>query len=859
MRLLALLLATAIAAPAAAVSLEDFLPKPETYDSSIPKPESILGFEVGAWHVRHDQLVAYMNALADASPRVSIERTGLTHERRPLLLLTISSPENLANIDAIKAERQTNPDQGKLVVWEGFSVHGNEASGANASLLFAYYLAAAQGEWIDQVLDDTVILIDPSLNPDGQGRFSQWANSYRARTPNPDPANRVHHEVWPNGRTNHYWFDLNRDWILLVHPESRARVAQFHQWRPHVLTDHHEMWSNSTYFFQPGVPKRVNPLTPDRNAELTEKIGQYHAAALEDLGRLYFTKEVFDDFYYGKGSSYPDVNGAIGILFEQASTRGQVIDTDYGKLDFAASIQNQFATAISTLRAAHEMADELRAYQAGFYRDSEEQAGKDPVKGYVVGDGGDPARAYQLIDLLRRHGIEVHGLARQAKIDGETYRPGQAWVVPTEQRRYLLVKALMETSTTFADSTFYDVSAWTLPLSFNLPFARLDQRQISEALGDAIDAPREPRGTFVAAAEPYAYVFEWNGYYAPRALERLLAEEVKAFVATKPFTTTSADGDRSFRRGTVVVPAGIQQDKREIIDAILPTIARDDGIDVRVLTTGLMADGIDLGSPSVRRIKPIKPLMLVGPGVRATAAGEIWHLLDTRVGLPLTMVEIQRFDGIDLREYTHLVLVDGDYKKIADKQTERIRDWVSAGGVLVATQKGAKWVTDKGLHVEKKGDGEEKEADEGEGKEKESEEADDDRFRSYASFRNDRSKRTISGAIFEIHLDTTHPVGYGFAATTLPVFRNGTVFLEPSENPYETVARYTDDPLMSGYIGSERLEELRGSAAIVAGRVGKGVVIRLADDPDFRGIWYGTNRLFMNALYLAQTIDTTKD
>ena len=690
MRLLALLLAAMITAPAAAVSLEDYLPKDTTYDPSIPKPESVLGFEVGEWHVRHDQLVAYMYALAEASPRVEIEQTGLTHEKRPLLLMTISSPDNLSGIDAIKAQRQTDPDNGKLVVWEGFSVHGNEASGANASLLFAYYLAAAQGEWIDRVLDDTVILIDPSLNPDGQGRFSQWANSYRARTPNPDPASRVHHEVWPNGRTNHYWFDLNRDWILLVHPESRARVAQFHQWRPHVLTDHHEMGSNSTYFFQPGVPRRVNPLTPDRNAELTQKIGEYHAAALEDLGRLYFTKELFDDFYYGKGSSYPDVNGAIGILFEQASTRGQVIDTDYGKLDFAASIQNQFATAMSTLRAAHEMADELRAYQAWFYRDSEEQAGKDPVKGYVVGDGGDPARAYQLIDLLRRHGIEVHGLARQAKIDGETYRPGQAWVVPTEQRRYLLVKALMETSTTFADSTFYDVSAWTLPLSFNLPFARLDRRQISEALGDAIDAPREPRGTFVAAAEPYAYLFEWNGYYAPRALERLLAEEVKAFVATEPFTTTSADGDRSFRRGTVVVPVGIQRDKREIIDAILPTIARDDGIDVQVLTTGLMADGIDLGSPSVRRIKPIKPLMLVGPGVSATAAGEIWHLLDTRVGLPLTMVDIQRFDGIDLGDYTHLVLVDGDYKKIADKQTERIRDWVSGGGVLVATQKGSK-------------------------------------------------------------------------------------------------------------------------------------------------------------------------
>jgi len=814
MRLHALLLAALLCSPAAALSLDDYLPQGATYDESIPTPASVLGFEVGDAHVRHDQLVAYMIALAQASPRVEIEQTGLTHEKRPLLLLTISSPDNLADIDAIKSQRQTDPDNGKLVVWEGFSVHGNEASGANASLLFAYYLAAAQGAWIDRVLDDTVILIDPSLNPDGQGRFSQWANSYSARTPNPDPANRVHHEVWPNGRTNHYWFDLNRDWILLVHPESRARVSRFHQWRPHVLTDFHEMWSNSTYFFQPGVPSRVNPLTPDRNAELTQKIGEYHAAALGKLGRLYFTKEVFDDFYYGKGSSYPDVNGAIGILFEQASTRGQVIDTVYGELDFAESIRNQFTTAMSTLRGAHEMADELRAYQAGFYRDSAEQAGKDPVGGYVIGDGGDPARAFHLIDLLRHHGIEVHDLARQSEIEGETYRPGHAWVVPTEQRRYLLVKALMETNTTFADSTFYDVSAWTLPLSFNLPYARLDRGRVSEALGEAIGTPREPRGAYAAATEPYAYVFEWDGYYAPRALQRLLAEEVKAFVATKPFT-------------------------------------------VHVLTTGLMAEGIDLGSPSVRRIKPIKPLMLVGRGVSATAAGEVWHLLDTRVALPLTMIDVERLDGIDLGDYTHLILVNGDYKKISDKQTERIRDWVSTGGILVATQKGAKWVTDKGLHVKKKDEaGEEEETEEDEAEE---EVEDEDRFRPYAAFRDDRSKRQISGAIFRIHLDNTHPIGFGYASTTLPVFRNGTIFLEPSENPYETVGRYTDDPLISGYIGDERLEELRGSAAIVASRVGKGAVIRLADDPDFRGIWYGTNRLLLNALYLAQIIDETSE
>ena len=338
-----------------------YLPTGITYDTSVPTPRSVLGFVVGEWHVRHDQLATYMRVVAETSDRVKIEVTGRTHEQRPLLMLTISSAENLARLEEIRQAHLVLSDPAApapdtsdmpVVINLGYSVHGNEASGSNAALLVAYYLAAATGGEIERLLDNAIILLDPSLNPDGLARFAQWANMHRGRVLMADPNHREHREGWPNGRTNHYWFDLNRDWLLAQHPESHARLEQFHRWRPNVLIDVHEMGSSSTYFFQPGVPNRKNPLTPETNVRLTEEIAGFHAEALDSLGSLYYSEETFDDFYYGKGSTYPDAHGSVGILFEQASIRGHLRSTSDGDLSFPFAIRNQLTTTLSTLSAA---------------------------------------------------------------------------------------------------------------------------------------------------------------------------------------------------------------------------------------------------------------------------------------------------------------------------------------------------------------------------------------------------------------------------------------------------------------------------------------------------------------------------
>ena len=320
----------------AQTQLDYYLPNNQNYNPNIPTPTEVLGYEVGKWHVSHDKLSEYMRTLAAASDRIQIENRGKTYEDRPLFLLTITSENNHKKLDQIKIDHiaLTEPEGENLdtstmpaVVYQGFSIHGNEPSGANAGLLVAYHLAASQSDQVAELLENTVILFDPSFNPDGLQRFSQWANTHKAQNITPDSNDREYTEAWPRGRTNHYWFDMNRDWLPVQLNESKARIASFIDWLPNVLTDHHEMGTNETFFFQPGIQSRVNPLTPKKNQELTMAIGKFHEKALNKIGSLYYTEEDYDDFYYGKGSTYPDVNGSIGILFEQASSRGHAQET----------------------------------------------------------------------------------------------------------------------------------------------------------------------------------------------------------------------------------------------------------------------------------------------------------------------------------------------------------------------------------------------------------------------------------------------------------------------------------------------------------------------------------------------------
>ena len=816
------------------VALDYYLPQGITYDESIPTPKEVIGHEVGEWHVTHDKLMFYMQTLAKSSDRISIENRGETFEGRPLLLLTITTPENHRNINKIRedhialTENAGNDDISNMpiIVYQGFSIHGNEPSGANAGLAYAYYLAAAKGPEIEKMLSDMVILMDPSYNPDGLQRFAYWANTNKSINLVADNNEREYHEVWPGGRTNHYWFDMNRDWLPVQLPESRARIESFHKWLPNILTDHHEMGTNSTFFFQPGEPTRVHPLTPKINQELTAEIGTYHAKALDNIGSLYYSEEGYDDYYYGKGSTFPDVNGSIGILFEQGSSRGHVQESENGLLTFPFTIRNQFTTALSTIEAATNMREKILGYQKKFYQDVKNEASRSKTKGIVFGDSKDGAKAWHLAEILERHKMKIHELANDVTINGKTYVKGKSYVVPMDQKNPRLVKAMFEKRTTFTDSLFYDISAWTFPLAFNVDYAELGS--LSNA-GSQIDKLAALQGT-VSAKSNYAYLFEWNEYYTPKALHAIVEKGLRAKVAKSPFTLEG----KTYDYGTIMVPVQNQDLSASELHTFLVGVAKESNVTITAVGTGLTR-GIDLGSNDFDPVEKQKIAILVGDGIRSYDAGEIWHLFDTRYNMELTKIDVAYFSSVDLSKYTDIIIPSAYGKALNKNNSEKLKDWVKDGGTLIGYRNVAEWFnTNEFMKLKFR---------------KDTLVAKNIAFDQKRDF---NGAQVTGGAIFEATLDRSHPINFGYKNDKLALFRNTNVYISPDEDSYNNPITYTNDPLLSGYISEENLALLKGSVPFQVQGLGKGRVIAFTDNTNFRAFWYGTNKLLMNAIFFGE-------
>jgi hypothetical protein len=819
-----------------------------SFNSKISKPSDILDFEIGEKHVSHDQLVKYMHIIAEQSDRVKIERYGWTYEHRPLLLLTISSPENLSNIDRIREDHlklsdptisgEMSIDNMPSVIWLGYSVHGNEPSGLNASLLVAYYLAAAETDELNKFLDNAVILLDPSINPDGYSRFEQWVNQYMSDVSVSDPNNVEHNEAWPRGRTNHYWFDLNRDWLPLQHPESQARIKQFHKWKPNILTDHHEMGSNSTFFFQPGIPSRTNPNTPAENFSLTNKIAAYHAEALDKIGSLYFSKEQFDDFYYGKGSSYPDVNGSIGILFEQASSRGLAQQTVNGVLNFPFTIRNQVTVSLSTIKSGYELKNELLEYQADFYRQASELAGNEPVKAYVLDGGDDLTKTNRFLDILLQHQINTYRLAEDLSYDDHKYPANTSYIVPLEQEQFRLIKAIFERSTSFTDSLFYDVSAWTFPLAFDIEYTALEGNSFkNDLLGDKLIKIPELTGK-VRAKSSYAYLMKLDDYNSYKALYMILKNNLKVKVALKSFSTREGS---EHDPGTILIPVKNQSKTEDEVYDILKNISTKSNIDFSNVSTGFNQAGIDLGSPNMVNLEKPKVMMLVGDGVSSYEAGEVWHLLDNRFGIPLSMVEIDRFNRINLSRYNTIIMVSGDYSRISGSSREKLEQWIRNGGDIIGIKGGSKWLIDQKLaNIKLKKTS-----------------RDTASIKNYGDMYQHLGAQNIGGSIFEAILDLSHPLCFGYPEKDISLFKNNKLFFEKSNNPYNNPVLYTEDPLQSGYISKRNYELVKNTSGLIVSSMGRGKTICFSDNPNFRAFWYGTNRLFLNAIFFGDIISNS--
>jgi hypothetical protein len=819
------------------LELNYYLPQNINYNTTIPTPESIIGHKVGAWHVTHDKLVEYMKKLAVVSDRITIEDRGKTYENRPILLLKITSPKNHKNLDNIRTEHlkltensesgQLNTSEMPLIVYQGFSIHGNEPSGSNAALLLAYYLAAAEGAEIEAMLNSTVILLDPSLNPDGLQRFAYWANIHKSDNLNTDSNDREFHEVWPGGRFNHYYFDLNRDWLPVQLAVSRARIETYTNWMPNILTDHHEMGSNSTFFFQPGIQSRVHPLTPALNQELTKEIGNYHAKAFDKIGSLYFTEELFDDFYYGKGSTYPDVNGGIGILFEQGSSRGHARETVNGVLTFPFTIRNQFTAALSTLEAGKEIRVKLLDYQRNFYAKTTSKKDKNTVKAIVFGSDKDKAKTFHLAEILNRHKIKFHKITSDFKVGNQEFIKENSFIIPTNQKKHQLIKAMFEKRTTFTDSLFYDISAWTFPLAFNLNLAELKSEVNIGA--QVTDLKLETGG--VTSQSSYAYLMEWHEYYSPKALNKILKNGVRAKVGMQQFSLNG----KNYDYGTILIPVQNQHLNENQLHTFLNEVATESNLIITGVDTGL-TEGIDLGSNQFRILQAPKVAMLVGSGISPSDAGEIWHLFDQRYDMNITKIDLNYLQKVDLSKYTSIIIPNSNLKLGASVLT-KLKTWTQSGGILIGYKNAVKWLSaNKFIDLQFK---------------TVKVEAKDISFEQRRDF---SGAQVIGGAIFETEIDRSHPVNFGYTNTKLPMFRRTKIFIKPDSISYKNPIKYTENPLLSGYISKPNLNALKGTVPFQVANFGGGKVIVFTDNTNFRAFWYGTNKLLMNAIYFGKSM-----
>jgi hypothetical protein len=884
-----------------------YFPEATALDSKIPTPEQYLGYPIGSFYTRHDQVVNYFKELARLSNRVHIQVIGHTTENREQIIATVTSPENFDHLEQIRQEHLSQIDPSKpvlgtnspVIIDLGYGVHGNETSSTEASLLVGYYLAASNDPETLTWLKESVILIDPSLNPDGRDRAANWHNSYHSNPPVGDPADKEHQEQWPQGRTNHYFTDLNRDWLNLVQVESRNRVEFFHQWYPNVQIDFHEQGANATYYFEPTPASHYSPIIPKFLYDEGIVLAKYNAQALDNIGSFYFTKEGYDNLSPIYGSTYPKFYGAVAATYEQASSRGIEQESSNGLLTFKFTIRNHLTTSFSTIRGSVAEKAGLFKVQKDFFKYALEQGEKNPTKEYVFGDSKDVTLTQKLLALLLKHRVKVYELTDRYSEGGTTFEKGKAYVVPSAQPNFLIVHSVFEENI-LTDSIYYDNTGWSIIHAYGLKYAKVST-ELSK--GAQVTEPVYVKGIVEGGKSNYAYLASYTDYNASRALYHLLVKNILVKSAHKPFTLNTAAGKRFYSPGTLLIPVAGQNISPDSLYQALQQVAADAHISFTGVTSGYSEAGIDLGSSNIRTIKKPEVAVAFGQGVTSSEAGQVWFLLNEQLDLPVTKLDFNGGRGLSLDRYTTLILPGGSYASLDGATVAKIKDWVSNGGTLITFQTASAWAIQQGIVNERLStnagftgrDGLVTQAtpatttvtlttatatpantDAGEsstgrpnaftgrraiigtdstavtpgGRQGGGRRGGAGGTRlDYARQEEVEGAKRINGAIFQADLDITNPIAYGITTRKLYVNKNGSTILLPSVNRYATVAQYTSSPFINGFAPKESITSVANSAAIISTNSGRGNVVLFADDPTYRGYWLGTSRIFINAIF----------
>lgn len=841
-----------------------------TYDPSVPTPRSVLGYDIGGRFTDFRNLERYLEKLSSSSDRIQRVVYGETYERRPLQALIITSPSNLARLEEIKASNKklTDPRLFKSkseadallqnlpgIVYLSYGVHGNESSSTEAAMQVAYQLCAGTDQRTMDVLENTVIILDPAVNPDGRERYVQWYNTAIGTNPNTNPDAIEHSEPWPGGRTNHYYFDLNRDMSWMTQQETQARVAFYHEWMPHVHVDYHEMGYTSTYFFFPAAAPFHEAL-PAEVQKWGTIYGKGNAEAFDRLGVPYYVGEDFDMFYPGYGDSWPTFNGAIGMTYEQAGSgrAGLGIRKPGGELlTLRERARNHAVTSIATLETtvknrAERLRDFYKFWETGLRNDGK-------VKGYLLREGNDPNRAAKLVSILLRQGIEVHRFDASARLQAtpffgkrpvnETFPVG-TYLVPLDQPQSRLARALLEPETVARDTFFYDVSAWSLPVAFGVTGYSIEGTLPS--VKRITQVPTSGKG-IVGERARYAYLIPWERNDAVKLVWQLLEREYRLSVATKTFETNG----HVFAPGTIIAALG--SNPPSLHDDI-HTLTEAHGVEVFPTHSGLTEKGISLGSNYVRPLKKPAIALVTGAPVFANDFGELWYLFDRELGIPVTPVRATELADVDLARYDVIIFPDGgNYQTIFDStRVDKLKRWVQTGGILIGIENGARFLTKSRSGITPATLKSEKKEDEKSKEEKELEKAKKDSQKRLTLFEQQEAARLeqIPGTIFKVLVDTTHPIGFGYARELYVLKGNAEPFELPENG--KNVVRFTRDSVqMSGYVSPEKAKKVADSGYIMEFQVGRGKAVLFAETVSFRMFWDALPKLLINTvLFLPQ-------
>jgi len=829
----------------------------------VPSPEAFLGYPLGSRFTTHDKIVAYFREAARAaSGSMLLEQYGKTYEGRPLLLAYIASPENLKRLESIRLNNLrlagivhdgTAPDEnGPAIVWLSYNVHGNEPASSEAAMKTLYVLLTnGEGgehgqDGAQQWLKNTVVIIDPCINPDGRDRYVNWYNGVVGEEPNPDPQSREHQEPWPLGRSNHYNFHLNRDWAWQTQTETQQRLKKYNEWLPQVHVDYHEQGYNSPYYFAPAAEPYHEVITPWQR-EFQVLIGKNNAKYFDRSGWLYFTKQEFDLFYPSYGDTYPTYNGAIGMTYEQGGiSAGLAVQTSDGDtLTLADRLEHHYRTGLSTIEMASQNANRLIREFHTYFNDAVNHPGGE-FKAYYIRKDSFGDKLERVETFLNRNGIKWAGAASGAfaGIDYETGREtafrGAAGdiVINANQPKSNLLRVLFERQSHISDSVTYDITAWSVPFVYGLQAYGLNTYVNGTTVGNGATADAADRVSGFRAVQAsdtvYAYAVRWAGMNSAKFLSRMLQRGVKVRYAERPFQA----GGLAFGRGTLLVTATGNGHLTQSFRTIAEAAAVKTGVSLEPIASGFVEKGADFGSDLVRLIHPPRIAVLTGEQVSSQDAGEVWHLFEQELGYPVTLVNAADAGRVQWKHFDVLILPNGYYRILDDKNiTDQLRNWVKEGGRMIAMQDAVEQLSKGEWGIREKSAGVKDTAD------------DYTLLHRFSDRQRDEVMNSVPGAIYKVELDNTHPLAFGYPAHYYTLKQDDNVYEFIREGGWN-VGVIRKDNYVSGFTGNKAKERLKDGVIFGVQDLGRGEVIYMADDPLFRSFWENGKLLFCNAVFL---------